>query len=385
MGHEICANATDPLLHTNARFWYIKKGEADFNIQGENYTLKEGMLVGILPWYYTQIMEVMDPIELDVAVFDIELINIFLKKTNQMFGSAMQITNSITENAYVILDEDDRKTVESIIKTLNQELHAFKNGKAYAKQMICIKIMELAILFEKSAGHGKKKLQKYNKIEIFHYIWAHLDEKLTLADLAHIFYLSESNISKYIKEETGLSFTNLTSLMKLTKLMGYLNFSENNLEELSVILGFKDASHLSKFFKSKTGLNSKDYKNSYQTIENGDQVIDYLEMADIINYIVKNYYNDLDIDQICKKFDINQNSLNKSLKFYVDKTFDDYINYMRVINAARLLLQSDDLVSVIAYKVGFNTTKTFYRNFKKIYSINPNDFRKKINYQEVNL
>lgn len=385
MGHEICANATDPLLHTNARFWYIKKGEADFNIQGENYTLKEGMLVGILPWYYTQIMEVMDPIELDVAVFDIELINIFLKKTNQMFGSAMQITNSITENAYVILDEDDRKTVESIIKTLNQELHAFKNGKAYAKQMICIKIMELAILFEKSAGHGKKKLQKHNKIEIFHYIWAHLEEKLTLADLAHIFYLSESNISKYIKEETGLSFTNLTSLMKLTKLMGYLNFSENNLEELSVILGFKDASHLSKFFKSKTGLNSKDYKNSYQTIENGDQVIDYLEMADIINYIVKNYYNDLDIDQICKKFDINQNSLNKSLKFYVDKTFDDYINYMRVINAARLLLQSDDLVSVIAYKVGFNTTKTFYRNFKKIYAINPNDFRKKINYQEVNL
>ena len=385
MGHEICANSTDPLLHTNARFWYIKKGEAIFNIQGENYTLKEGMLVGILPWYYTQIMEVMDPIELDVAVFDIELINIFLKKTNQMFGSAMQITNSITENAYVILDDDDRKTVEYIIKTLNQELHAFKNGKAYAKQMICIKIMELAILFEKSAGHGKKKLQKHNKIEIFHYIWAHLDEKLTLADLAHIFYLSESNISKYIKEETGLSFTNLTSLMKLTKLMGYLNFSENSLEELSVILGFKDASHLSKFFKSKTGLNSKDYKNSYQTIENGDQVIDYLEMADIINYIVKNYYNDLDIDQICKKFDINQNSLNKSLKFYVDKTFDDYINYMRVINAARLLLQSDDLVSVIAYKVGFNTTKTFYRNFKKIYAINPNDFRKKINYQEVNL
>lgn len=163
MGHEICANATDPLLHTNARFWYIKKGEAIFNIQGENYTLKEGMLVGILPWYYTQIMEVMDPIELDVAVFDIELINIFLKKTNQMFGSAMQITNSITENAYVILDEDDRKTVESIIKTLNQELHAFKNGKAYAKQMICIKIMELAILFEKSAGHGKKNSKSITK------------------------------------------------------------------------------------------------------------------------------------------------------------------------------------------------------------------------------
>ena len=341
--------------------------------------------MGILPWYYTQIMEVREPIELDVIVFDIELINIFLKKTNEMFGSAMQIANSISENAYVILNEDDKKTVESIIKTLNQELHAFKNGKAYANQMICIKLMELSLIFEKSAGQGKKKLQKYNKIEIFHYIWTHLDEKLTLSRLAHIFYLSESNISKYIKEEIGLTFTSLTSLMKLTKLMGYLNFSEKSLEELSVILGFKDASHLLKFFKAKTGLNSKDYKNSYHTIENSDQVIDYNQMAEIIGFLVKNYYTDLDIDQICDKFDITPNSLNKSLKFYVDKSFDEYINYMMVINAARLLLQTDDLVSVIAYKVGFNTTKTFYRNFKKIYKINPNDFRKKINYQLVNV
>nr|WP_281269048.1 helix-turn-helix domain-containing protein [Anaerococcus octavius] len=197
-----------------------------------------------------------------------------------------------------------------------------------------------------------------------------------------MFYISESNISKYIKEETGLSFTNLTSLMKLTKLMGYLNFSEKNLEELSVILGFKDASHLAKFFKAKTGLNSKDYKNSYHTIDLADQVISYDKMEDIVDYLVNNYYIDFKIDDICKKFEISPIQLNKSLKFYMDKSFEDYINYIRVINSAKLLLQTDDLVSVIAYKVGFNTTKTFYRNFKKIYEINPNDFRKKITYQK---
>ncbi|MDU0894478.1 MAG: helix-turn-helix transcriptional regulator, partial [Anaerococcus sp.] len=95
-----------------------------------------------------------------------------------------------------------------------------------------------------------------------------------------------------------------------------------------------------------------------------------------------NYYTDFKIDDICKKFEISPIQLNKSLKFYMDKSFEDYINYIRVINSAKLLLQTDDLVSVIAYKVGFNTTKTFYRNFKKIYEINPNDFRKKITYQK---
>lgn len=164
--------------------------------------------------------------------------------------------------------------------------------------------------------------------------------------------------------------------------MGYLNFSEKNLEELSVILGFKDASHLAKFFKAKTGLNSKDYKNSYHTIDLAGQVISYDKMEDIVDYLVNNYYTDFKIDDICKKFEISPIQLNKSLKFYMDKSFEDYINYIRVINSAKLLLQTDDLVSVIAYKVGFNTTKTFYRNFKKIYEINPNDFRKKITYQK---
>lgn len=343
------------------------------------------MLVGILPWYYTQIMQIIEPIELDIVVVDIDLINIFLKKTNEMFGSTAQIITTISENAYVLLDENDRKTVENIIQSLRDEFRSFKNGRAYANQMIYIKLMELAVLFEKLTSKGKKKLQNNNKIEIFHYIWAHLDEKITLKSLATTFYISESNISKYIKEETGLSFTNLTSLMKLTKLMGYLNFSEKSLEELSVILGFKDASHLSKFFKAKTGLNSKDYKNSYHTIDAYDSVIGYEKMEDIIDYLVNNYYQNLKIDNICQKFAISQNQLNKSLKFYVDKSFDDYINYVRVINAAKLLLQSDDLVSVIAYKVGFNTTKTFYRNFKKIYAINPNDFRQKITYQKYNI
>ena len=340
------------------------------------------MLVGILPWYYTQIIEVKEPCELEVVVFDLELINILLKRTNEVFGSATQITNAIENTAYVSLDDAERKSVESIIDNLKHELVSFKNGNDYAKQMIYIKLMELAVIFEKSSGKDKKKIKNKHKIEIFHYLWAHLDEKLTLKSLANIFYISESNISKYIKEETGLSFTNLTSLMKLTKLMGYLNFSEKNLEELSVILGFKDASHLAKFFKAKTGLNSKDYKNSYHTIDLADQVISYDKMEDIVDYLVNNYYIDFKIDDICKKFEISPIQLNKSLKFYMDKSFEDYINYIRVINSAKLLLQTDDLVSVIAYKVGFNTTKTFYRNFKKIYEINPNDFRKKITYQK---
>ena len=118
------------------------------------------MLVGILPWYYTQIMQIIEPIELDIVVVDIDLINILLKKTNEMFGSTAQIITDISENAYVLLNENDRKTVENIIQSLRDEFRSFKNGRAYANQMIYIKLMELAVLFEKLTGKGKKKTPK---------------------------------------------------------------------------------------------------------------------------------------------------------------------------------------------------------------------------------
>lgn len=161
--------------------------------------------------------------------------------------------------------------------------------------------------------------------------------------------------------------------------MGYLNFSQMNLEELSVILGFKDPSHLSKFFKAKLGINTSEFKN--KTNNNTKKVIDLAKMEEITSYLYKYYYMDLNLEDLSIKFRLNPTEINNSFDFYLDKSFDSYLTYIRIINAAKILLIKDDTVTDIAYTVGFNTTKTFNRNFKKIYGINPSDFRKKLIYQ----
>lgn len=224
-----------------------------------------------------------------------------------------------------------------------------------------------------------KKTKNKHDIQIFHYIYSHLNENINLKNISENFYLSQSQTSKYIKETTGLSFSSLASMMKLIKLMGYLNFSQMNLEELSVILGFKDPSHLSKFFKAKLGINTSEFKN--KTNNNTKKVIDLVKMEEITSYLYKYYYMDLNLEDLSIKFRLNPTEINNSFDFYLDKSFDSYLTYIRIINAAKILLIKDDTVTDIAYTVGFNTTKTFNRNFKKIYGINPSDFRKKLIYQ----
>ena len=104
-------------------------------------------------------------------------------------------------------------------------------------------------------------------------------------------------------------------------------------------------------------------------------------MEEITSYLYKYYYMDLNLEDLSTKFRLNPTELNNSFDFYLDKSFDSYLTYVRIINAAKILLIKDDMVTDIAYTVGFNTTKTFNRNFKKIYGINPSDFRKKLIYQ----
>lgn len=380
LASEVFTEKTEPLLHTNARFRIVKKGSALVNVQGEDIKIKKGTMVGILPWYYTQIKEVTEDLCMDVVVYDLDFVNILFKRTDDLFMEDYSLSNLVSDNIYVDLLAEEEKEVKTILDKLKNEIAKYKKSNKFSNHMIFVKFMEIVVIFERNIdSSSKKKLKNKHDIQIFHYIWSHLNENISLKNISENFYLSQSQISKYIKETTGLSFSSLASMMKLIKLMGYLNFSQMNLEELSVILGFKDPSHLSKFFKAKLGINTSEFKN--KTNSHARKVIDLGKMEEITSYLFKYYYTDLKIEDLSMKFKLNPTEINNSFDFYLDKSFDSYLTYVRIINAAKILLIKDDTVTDIAYAVGFNTTKTFNRNFKKIYGINPSEFRKKLIYQ----
>ncbi|WP_019640513.1 helix-turn-helix domain-containing protein [Paenibacillus fonticola] len=54
----------------------------------------------------------------------------------------------------------------------------------------------------------------------------------------------------------------------------------------------------------------------------------------------------------------------------------DYVNAKRIIRAKELLLQSEDKISVIAERCGFDTTAHFHRTFKALTGTTPKEYRK---------
>lgn len=91
---------------------------------------------------------------------------------------------------------------------------------------------------------------------------------------------------------------------------------------------------------------------------------------------------DLKIQNVADKFHISVIELNRILLFQLEKNFEDLIHFLRINKACEMLLTTDAAITDIGFQVGYNTVKTFNRNFVKLKNMSPGNFRKTILFQK---
>lgn len=51
---ELIEGPTRPLIHQEARVWFIESGMARVRIQGQIHEIQAGYVVSVLPWHHTR-------------------------------------------------------------------------------------------------------------------------------------------------------------------------------------------------------------------------------------------------------------------------------------------------------------------------------------------
>lgn len=87
--------------------------------------------------------------------------------------------------------------------------------------------------------------------------------------------------------------------------------------------------------------------------------------------------SDLDASKLEEALNISKMQLYRKLKTLAGMTPSEFIKRIRLKHAAVLLRNSKLTVSEIFYMTGFNNKSYFFRAFKKIYHLAPNDYRQK--------
>lgn len=388
--YEIIEEKKRPILHQEARFLYINKGKGRIKINEKEYMVKENTLISVAPWDYTEIPEVKETFQYYLVIYNSFLINHMIKSVMNVEGETIPLLHSMTEHPLIYLEGKEVEDMKGLFRKLRDEAGIectldFPEKKQLSSIYTANLLIEIIIGFCRLAGNEHKEnavsYEEDKKARIYKYIFTHLSEKITLNKLSKLFYMSESTISKYIMDTTGLTFNNLLNEIRVAKTMNYLLYTDYTLEELASILGYVDAAHISKVFESRVENKISDYRKTYQKVLKICNIKERRMGYEITAYVVENHKEELTAKAVADHFRISVTELNSILIFQTERNFTDFLNFLRINSACELLVSSDTAITDIAIEVGYNTVKTFTRNFVHYKHMNPSNYRKNISLE----
>ena len=96
------------------------------------------------------------------------------------------------------------------------------------------------------------------------YIYDHLNERITVQDLALYTGLNVSYLSTLFKQETGSSVSGYIRKKKIDTACNILKYSDYSCGEVSAALAFSSQSHFIKVFRELTGYTPNDYRSRFR-------------------------------------------------------------------------------------------------------------------------
>lgn len=102
------------------------------------------------------------------------------------------------------------------------------------------------------------------------------------------------------------------------------------------------------------------------------------ELQIMMQYIHKNYYSQITLDDIAKTVSLSKSSVLVMFNKYLHTSPISYLIDYRLKRAAKLLVTTEDSVLSVAQASGFENIGYFCRRFKELFSMTPGEYRKKI-------
>ena len=96
---------------------------------------------------------------------------------------------------------------------------------------------------------------------------------------------------------------------------------------------------------------------------------------EILWYCLDHYREPISLYDLSRAMHISQSRLSHIFKEKIGISFKGYINYLRVHDACKMLLSTRKSVSDIAMLVGFDSIRSFNRNFLSVMGCTPSKYR----------
>ncbi len=185
---------------------------------------------------------------LELYVSDMLASNLSMDRIkNKLFELMVTAKNSTKE----LIRDFESETFDNAFSILTSENEILRL-KDYTQKM----------LFECCTAITNITSQKNNPAiqKVCDYVDAHLQEDISLEQMADYVNVSSFYLSKLFKEEKGVTFINFISDKRLEKARQMLAETELSIKEITAEIGYNDQNYFSRIFKNKYGVSPKEYR-----------------------------------------------------------------------------------------------------------------------------
>jgi len=121
------------------------------------------------------------------------------------------------------------------------------------------------------------------------------------------------------------------------------------------------------------------HQNGSDFFISSDSNLDLLErLQPAFDYIQLHYCESLTAPSLAILCNMSPSYFSRSFNAQMGMSLNEYINYIRITEAEKLLISTTMNITEIANTVGFNTTSYFIKLFKTYKNISPKQFRKEV-------
>ena len=164
-----------------------------------------------------------------------------------------------------LLNEEEQKYMQKNISVLENSVG--KEGEFCEAQA---KIAVIQMILRVCAGMGvrapecrfpQEKMMRYMKVhDITDYIVGHCEEISSLDELARLFYIDKSYLSRIFKEVTNFTVNEFINCQRIGKARLLLAETEKTMEEVAKELGYDSLAYFDRVFKKYTDMTPLQYR-----------------------------------------------------------------------------------------------------------------------------
>ena len=252
-------------VHDFIELAYVYSGSCPFIVDNTPLCLKQGQAILIdsrMPHSIEALNE--GDILINIAIDKSVLTNTFFSSFSHASVIVDLLANTLSGHSYkgnyIVFRSQEDERLERYIKDLCCELlDPSPCAKDVSNILLRLIISELSNVDE--AGNAEKHLVLGRRSigPILHYI-ADNFQTVTLAEAARVFGMSPSTLSTRIKQNTGMTFTQLVQDKKLDTARALLREGNCSIDEVARHVGYENLSFFYRIFRRTYGCTPAEYR-----------------------------------------------------------------------------------------------------------------------------